>query len=104
MTAVSVRLLDDFHRIEYEPCRCHSDPPDWVVICDVGESCGAYVTLDGVAVVDVDQDHNGFSFHMGFKVVIVAALGPSGHQTTRPMSLTVYSYLLTEALRVYQRL
>ena len=37
-------------------------------ICDVGESCGAYITLDAPVMVEVTQNRTGLDFVSGFTV------------------------------------
>jgi serine protease len=45
-----------------------SDSNNNLLICDAGESCGAYLTLDSPILVDVDRDLSGLEFASGLTV------------------------------------
>jgi serine protease len=54
-----------------------SDADNDGFICDPGEACGAYLTLDQPVVIDVEADQQGLSFNTGFDVTIHQAGGLS---------------------------
>jgi serine protease len=37
-------------------------------ICDLGESCGAYITIDAPVLVEANQNRSGLDFVSGFTV------------------------------------
>ena len=45
-----------------------SDANNNLLICDAGESCGAYLTLDSPILIDVDRDLSGLEFASGLTV------------------------------------
>ena len=67
-----------------------SDNDNDTVICDRGESCGAFQTLEQPAVVTVSGDRTGLDFPVGFTVstdVAAAVLNqPEGDGVARPVT------------------
>lgn len=57
-------------------------------ICDGGESCGVYQTVDAPTVIAVNQDVSGLDFTLGYRLNIVASVmseeGASGGSTGVP--------------------
>lgn len=45
-----------------------SDANNDLFICDAGESCGAYVTLDAPVTIEVDRDLSGLDFVSSYLV------------------------------------
>jgi serine protease len=57
-----------------------SDPNNDDSLCDVGEACGAYVSLDSPAVVTVNGNRSGLDFFSGY----VTAIGANAQGIGRP--------------------
>jgi len=55
-------------------------------ICDVGEACGAYISLDSPATVTVSGNRSGLDFFSGYTTSIGAnALGAGQPGSSRPI-------------------
>lgn len=50
-----------------------SDPNNDDGLCDVGEACGAYVSLDSPALLTINSNRNGLDFFTGYVTAIGAA-------------------------------
>lgn len=59
-----------------------SDPDNDDTICDIGEACGAYLTLDDPARVTITGDRSGLNFTASF----VTSIGANGVGTWNPLS------------------
>ncbi len=59
-----------------------SDANNDLFICDAGESCGAYITLDAPVTVEVDRDLSGLDFVSGFTVKL-PGVQTTGRETGR---------------------
>lgn len=57
-----------------------SDPNNDDGLCDVGEACGAYVSLDSPALLTIDGNRSGLDFFSGY----VTAIGASAQGLARP--------------------
>jgi serine protease len=57
-----------------------SDPNNDDGLCDVGEACGAWVSLDSPAVLTINSNRSGLDFFTGY----VTAFGAAAQGLTRP--------------------
>ncbi|MGB5063504.1 MAG: S8 family serine peptidase, partial [Candidatus Competibacter sp.] len=58
-----------------------SDVNNDLFVCDAGESCGAYITLDTPVTVEVDRDLSGLDFVSGYIVKLLGAQTAAGRET-----------------------
>lgn len=57
-----------------------TDSDNDLYICDVGESCGAYITLDAPVQIEVGKDRSGLDFVSGFSVNLADFKSANGVQ------------------------
>ena len=63
-----------------------SDPNNDDGLCDVGEACGAYVSLDSPALLTINGNRSGLDFFTGYVTAIgVAAQGLAGPGQALPI-------------------
>ncbi|MDX1735540.1 MAG: S8 family serine peptidase, partial [Halioglobus sp.] len=81
--------LEDIAPGQYEII-AGSDADNDLLICDPGESCGAYLTLDKPVLVEVSADAAGFDFPAEYLVALpnLDATSNAGGQATRPTRRT----------------
>ncbi|MDG4554067.1 MAG: S8 family serine peptidase [Candidatus Competibacter sp.] len=58
-----------------------SDANNDLFVCDAGESCGAYLTLDAPVTVEVTQDLSGLDFVSGYTVKLPGVQAAAGRET-----------------------
>jgi serine protease len=54
------------------------------MICDAGEACGAYLTLDQPATIDIAQATSGLNFDTGFDISIATSANAGGSERAQP--------------------
>jgi len=59
-----------------------TDSDNDLLICDTGESCGAYITIDAPVQVGVSQDQSGLDFVSGFSVNLADFKSANSSQRT----------------------
>jgi serine protease len=61
-----------------------TDSDDDELLCDAGEACGAYPTLDSPAVINVNSDLTSLEFVSGFRVNLTSASANQTGSTNSP--------------------
>ena len=60
-----------------------TDSDDDNFLCDAGEACGAYPTLDSPAFIPVNGDRDDLDFESGFRVNLTTNAARAGGTSTR---------------------
>ena len=59
-----------------------SDADNDLLICDAGEACGSWLTVDQPIVIDLESDQDNIDFPVDYHLIAIPSISADG-QTTR---------------------